>query len=172
MIWVMKDRRLLHERLGGHCVPGLQTGGVVANTEQRHFRPPVGGRRLRLLLASSSVAALILLGSGAPPAFAQNCQIIKNSGAAPSGLSNSSPHGNCILIENGAVVSGNVSNFFWCPDDQRRAGSPSQTIITINNSAVTGSDCPERRHHQSASRNWHPDNQQCERLRAASAIPA
>lgn len=74
--------------------------------------------RLRLLLASGSVAAPLIAG-GAPPTWAlgkttphpsqSSCTVIQNGGTVGS-VSNSSPTGNCILVENNANVTGNVTN--------------------------------------------------------------
>ncbi len=94
--------------------------------------------RLRLLLASSSLAAL-LIGSGAPAALAApNCKTIQ-SGGSVAAVSNSSPTGNCILIENGANVTGNVINTSTGVLTTNGTGIPSQTGITISNSTVGGS---------------------------------
>ncbi len=65
--------------------------------------------RLRLVLTSSSIAAL-LVGGGAPAALAlEMCSTTQNGGTVGS-VSNGSAAGICILVENGADVTGNVTN--------------------------------------------------------------
>ena len=89
------------------------------------------GRR-GLLLASTSLAAL--LGGGVPSAFA-GCAVTQNGGTV-STVSNASPAGTCILIENGANVTGNVANSGVLTANGGAA--PSSTGITIANSTVGG----------------------------------
>jgi uncharacterized protein with beta-barrel porin domain len=98
-----------------------------------------GDHRLRLLLASSSVAAL-LVGVGAPPALAAPCKpgTTQNGGVAAA-VNNSSATGNCILVENSANVTGNVTNTGTGVLTTNGGGTPSRTGITINNSTVAGS---------------------------------
>jgi uncharacterized protein with beta-barrel porin domain len=98
-----------------------------------------GDHRLRLLLASSSVAAL-LIGGGAPPALAAPCKpgTTQNGGVAAA-VNNSSATGNCILVENSANVTGNVTNTGTGVLTTNGGGTPSRTGITINNSTVAGS---------------------------------
>jgi autotransporter-associated beta strand protein len=89
---------------------------------------------LPLLLASTSLAAL-MVGGGAPPAWAA-CKVTQNGGTAAT-VSNSAATGNCILIENGASVSGNVTNTSTGILTAHGILS-SRTGITINNSTVGG----------------------------------
>jgi uncharacterized protein with beta-barrel porin domain len=93
-------------------------------------------RRLRLLMASSSLAA-VLAGGGAPSAWAAPCKITQNGGTIGL-VSNSSATGNCILVENGASVTGNVTNTSAGVLTTNGAATPSRTGITINNSTVSG----------------------------------
>ncbi len=91
--------------------------------------------RFGVLLASSSVAAL-LVGSGAPAAFAQ-CAI--SPGTNQSSVSNSAAI-NCINI-NGITVTGNVTN--TGPPNSgvitaTGTSAPTRTGITINNASVGG----------------------------------
>ncbi len=95
----------------------------------------VGRRRFRHLLASSSVAAL-LIGGGASAAFAQ-CAI--NPVTNQTSVSNSAAI-NCINI-NGITVTGNVTN--TGPPNTgvitaTGATAPTRTGITINNASVGG----------------------------------
>ena len=97
----------------------------------------IGRGRLRLLLASSSLAAL-LIGGGAPGAYAA-CAIndVGNSlGAGP--FNNSTNSINCINIENSTVNggTGNVSNTSPGAIITTPTGLP--TGIRINNSTLTG----------------------------------
>ena len=89
------------------------------------------GRR-GLLLASTSLAAL--LGGGVPSAFA-GCAVTQNGGTVAT-VSNASPAGTCILIENGANVTGNVANSGVLTANG--GAPPSGTGITITNSTVGG----------------------------------
>ncbi len=92
---------------------------------------------VRLLLASSSVAAL-LVGGGAPSAFATpNCNIIQNGGTVAA-VTNSSPTGNCIYVENGANVTGNVTNTGTGILTPTGTAYPSANGITIDNSTIGG----------------------------------
>ena len=98
-------------------------------------RGGVGRGRARLLLASSSIAAL-LIGGSAPAAYAA-CGVFSFNGVSNSGVSNSGAI-TCIDIEN-STISGNVSNVG--PGGvitANGAAAPSKTGITINNSTVTG----------------------------------
>ena len=96
----------------------------------------VSAANLRALLASSSVAAL-LVGAGAPPARASSCSTGNPyffSGASVGSVSNS---GNitCIQIVN-STVGGNVSN----TGSINGAGSfaPTRTGITVDSSKIGG----------------------------------
>ena len=89
------------------------------------------GRR-GLLLASTSLAAL--LSGGMPSAFA-GCAVTQNGGTVAT-VGNASPAGTCILIENGANVTGNVANTGVLTANGGAA--PSGTGITIANSTVGG----------------------------------
>lgn len=91
-----------------------------------------GHSRLSALLASSSVAAL-LIGGGAPSAFAQ-CAI--SPGTNQSSVSNSAAI-NCINI-NGITVTGNVTNTGTGTITATGATAPTRTGITINNASVGG----------------------------------
>ena len=110
---------------------GRQYGSVVDGVPGvRRVKP-----RLYLLAASTSLAAL-LVGSGDLHALTM-CKIDQNGGTVAS-VSNSSPAGNCIIVDN-ANVSGNVSNtstgvltahgFFLFS---------SATGITVNHSTIGG----------------------------------
>src|SRR5580704_7426006 len=87
---------------------------------------------LRLLLGSSSVAAL-LIGGGAPAAFAQ-CAI--SPGTNQPSVSNSAAI-NCINI-NGITVTGNVTNTSTGTLTATGFSQPTRTGITINNASVGG----------------------------------
>jgi len=91
--------------------------------------------RLRLLLASSSVAAL-LIGSGASAALATTCSI-NDVGVSVGSVSNSSAI-NCINIQT-STVTNNVTN---AATGTITAGAPRSppisTGITINNSSIGG----------------------------------
>ena len=118
--------------LGNEC--DAPRGGKAARTHskpsRRGGRTPIGPRHLRLLLASSSIAALFV--GGAPGAFAQcaidpttNQSSVNNSGAV-----------NCINIQ-GISVAGTVTNTstgaitaFGLP--------PTGTGITITTTASVG----------------------------------
>ena len=90
-------------------------------------------RRLRLLLATSSVAAL-LIGGGAPAAWAQ-CAI-NDVGTSVGPVSNAAAI-NCINIQN-STVTGSVTNTGTGTITTTGAAPPTETGITINNSKVTG----------------------------------
>jgi hypothetical protein len=83
-------------------------------------------------LASSSLAAL-LVGTGAPAAFAQ-CAI--SPGTNQSSVSNSAAI-NCINI-NGITVTGNVTNTSIGTITATGNTPPTQTGITVNNASVGG----------------------------------
>jgi uncharacterized protein with beta-barrel porin domain len=102
-------------------------------TEHIASEPGVARRAAfaRLLLASSSIVAMIA--AGATPAFA-SCTTF--NGVSNTGVTNSSAI-QCIDIENGSVISGNVTNTSGATITASGA-VPSRTAITINNSAVTG----------------------------------
>lgn len=89
--------------------------------------------RLSLLLASNSVAAL-LVGGGTQPAFA-GCSVTQSGGSVLS-VSNSSPAGSCIAVDSNAVVTGNVSNNGVLTANG--GVQPSANGITIANSTVGG----------------------------------
>ncbi|HEX4409313.1 MAG TPA: autotransporter domain-containing protein [Xanthobacteraceae bacterium] len=91
-----------------------------------------GHRRLGALLASSSLAAL-LVGTGAPGAFAQ-CAV--SPGTNQPSVSNSAAI-NCINI-NGINVTGNVTNTSTGTITATGFSQPSRTGITINNASVGG----------------------------------
>ncbi len=82
--------------------------------------------RLRLLLASSSVAALFV-GAGAPPALADGCY------AGPFPYTNSA-HVDCIVVDN-TVFSGNLVN---SGTGTINPGEPTG-ILVENNSTINGS---------------------------------
>ena len=92
----------------------------------------LGCGRRGLLLASTSLAAL--LGGGVPSAFA-GCPVTQNGGTVAT-VGNASPAGTCILVENGANVTGNVANSGVLTANGGAA--PSGTGITITNSTVGG----------------------------------
>jgi uncharacterized protein with beta-barrel porin domain len=99
----------------------------------------VTGGRLRLLLGSASVAAL-LLGSSVPSAIAGPCAIndLSNSlGAGP--FNNTTNSINCINIQNSNVNggTGNVSN--TAPGVITTSSAAAPTGIRIDNSTLTGS---------------------------------
>jgi uncharacterized protein with beta-barrel porin domain len=87
---------------------------------------------LRLLLGSSSVATL-LIGGGAPAAFAQ-CAV--SPGTNHSSVSNSAAI-NCINI-NGITVTGNVTNTGSGIITATGFTAPTRTGITINDASVGG----------------------------------
>ena len=92
------------------------------------------GRRSLLLLASSSLAAL-MIGSGAPPALAGTCAIIP--AVNQSSVSNSGSI-NCIDFS-GITVTGNVTNTgTGVITGALGGGIPSRTGITIKNSSIGG----------------------------------
>jgi autotransporter-associated beta strand protein len=93
-----------------------------------------GRVRLTGLLASTSVAALLI--GGAPAAWA-GCAVIQNGGSASS-VSNSSPAGDCIVVEGSASVSGNVTNTTSGILTAHGGSAPSRTGVTITNSTVGG----------------------------------
>ena len=92
----------------------------------------IGRNRFRALLASTSVAAL-LVGTGAPAAFAQ-CAI--SPGTNQSSVSNSAAI-NCINIT-GITVTGDVTNTITGTLTAAGASQPTRTGITINNASVGG----------------------------------
>jgi uncharacterized protein with beta-barrel porin domain len=94
----------------------------------------MGGRGRAGLLLSSSVAAL-LIGAGAPAAFAA-CTVDQTGGTVAS-VSNASPAANCINVLN-ATVTGNVVNTSAGVLTANGGSPPSNTGITINNSSVGG----------------------------------
>ena len=100
---------------------GLGMGGAKARDS----------RRSRLLLASSSLAAL-MIGGGAPSAFAA-CAI-NDVGVAVGPVSNSSAI-NCIVIQN-STVAGDVTN--TGTGTITATTPPSNVGVTINNSAING----------------------------------
>jgi hypothetical protein len=107
--------------LRGHC----------RMREVRTNRP-----NLRRLLATSSVAAL-LIGGGAPHAYAVQCQVggIAIVGASQGGVNNAAPI-SCIFISN-STISGSVTNSSHGAITTTH-GPPSGTGITISNSTITG----------------------------------
>ncbi len=90
------------------------------------------GRKLSGLLASSSVAAL-LIGGGAPAAFAA-CAISPVTNQ--SSISNSAAI-NCINI-NGITVTGNVTNTATGTLTPTGGNRPTRTGITVVNDASVG----------------------------------
>jgi autotransporter-associated beta strand protein len=105
------------------------------------MRGPIHASRpnLRLLLTSSSVAAL-LVGGGVPRAFAGTCDINDNIGAIIGAVTNSTAI-NCINISNSTNVTGNVTNTGPpTPGTITATGTtaPTATGITINNSTIGG----------------------------------
>ncbi len=93
----------------------------------------LGRRHVRSLLASSSVAAL-LIGAGTPSALAVTvCKITVNT---PSGPVTNSTSANCINIFN-TTVTGNVANTGTITTGNVTL-RPGATGITINSSTVTG----------------------------------
>jgi hypothetical protein len=94
------------------------------------LRPGLTYRRLGGLLASSSVAAL-LVGAGAPAAFAQ-CAV--SPGTNQSSVSNSAAI-NCINID-GVTVTGNVTNVGTLT--ATGGNRPTRTGITVVNNASVG----------------------------------
>ena len=99
----------------------LSRAGVGMEGGHRHIHRS----RLRLLLASSSVAAL-LVGGGAPAAYA-GCSASPNN------------HGNttCIDIVNSSIA-GNVTNTGTGVITATGNAAPTRTGITINNSTIGG----------------------------------
>ncbi|MGC2122020.1 MAG: autotransporter domain-containing protein [Xanthobacteraceae bacterium] len=95
---------------------------------------PVGCGRRGLLLASSSLVAL-LIGGGAPSAYAA---CLTQNGGTVASVSNSSATGNCILVENSALVTGNVSNTSTGVLTANGGAPPTSTGITITNSTIDG----------------------------------
>jgi len=91
-----------------------------------------GKSRVRLLLASSSLAAL-LIGGGAPAAFAQ-CAISPTTNQPF--VSNAAAN-NCINIH-GISVGGNVTNTSTGMLTTNGAAPPSRTGVTITNNASVG----------------------------------
>src|SRR5262249_19784477 len=95
------------------------------------------GGRLRLLLASSSLAAL-LIGGGTPAAFAPG--VCDNTQTRPGNAAPVSqpapPPIHCITIQNNFTVTGSVSNAGVISTGN--GAPPTTTGITINNSVVTG----------------------------------
>ena len=76
----------------------------------------------------------LLVGGGAPSALAA-CAVTQSGGTVAT-VSNSSPAGDCILVNNNALVTGNVVN----TGVLTAAGpaAPSTTGITIDNSTING----------------------------------
>ncbi|HEX4042131.1 MAG TPA: hypothetical protein VHY10_10550, partial [Xanthobacteraceae bacterium] len=112
----------------GRAATGPKAAGM------RTSRPSALG--LSALLATSSVAAL-LIGTGAPPAYAiQPCQGggIAVVGVSQGSVTNSAPI-SCIYISN-STISGSVTNAG--SGAITTTGPPSSTGITVNNSTVTG----------------------------------
>jgi uncharacterized protein with beta-barrel porin domain len=91
------------------------------------------GRRFSGLLASSSVAAL-LIGAGAPAAWAAQCAI--SPGTNQSSVSNSAAI-NCINI-NGITVTGSVTNTGSGTLTPTGSNRPTRTGITVVNNASVG----------------------------------
>jgi uncharacterized protein with beta-barrel porin domain len=91
--------------------------------------------RLRLLLASSSVAAL-LIGGGAPAYAVVPCSPFLFNGVSNTGVNNSGAIA-CIDIQN-STIAGGVINAGTGVITANGGGTPSKTGITINNSTVTG----------------------------------
>ncbi len=92
------------------------------------------GRGKTGLLLSSSVAAL-LIGGGAPAAFAA-CTVSQIGGPPVASVSNSTAI-DCINVLN-ATVTGNVINTGTGALTALGGGAPSRTGITINNSSIGG----------------------------------
>jgi hypothetical protein len=112
----------------GRAATGPKAAGM------RTSRPSALG--LSALLATSSVAAL-LIGTGAPPAYAvQPCEFggIAVVGASQGSVTNSAPI-SCIYISN-STINGSVTNAG--SGAITTTGPPSSTGITVNNSTVTG----------------------------------
>jgi uncharacterized protein with beta-barrel porin domain len=89
-----------------------------------------------LLLASSSVAAL-LIGGGAVPAWATGVCKVTQTSNTPGSVTNSTANGNCILVEN-ASVGGSVVNTSTGVLTPNGSSAPSTTGITINSATVSG----------------------------------
>jgi uncharacterized protein with beta-barrel porin domain len=92
------------------------------------------GRLGLSLLASSSVAAL-LIGGGAPAAFAA-CSI-NEVGTTVGAITTSGPN-SCINIQN-STVNGDVTNGHLINAYPDTVGPPTMTGITVNNSTINGS---------------------------------
>ncbi|HZR90136.1 MAG TPA: autotransporter domain-containing protein [Bradyrhizobium sp.] len=86
-----------------------------------------------MLLASSSLAAL-LIGGGASPAFAA---CVTQNGGTSLALSNSSAI-NCIEVFNAAAISGDVTNTGGGVITATGGAAPTRTGITINNASIGG----------------------------------
>jgi len=107
----------------------MGVGGVICGSDRN---------RLRLLLASSSLAA-ILIGSGTPQAYAASCVINDVSNSAGAGPFNNTTNSiNCINIQNSTVNggAGNVSN--TSPGVIATTSATLPTAIRINNSTLIG----------------------------------
>ena len=92
------------------------------------------GRRLRLLLASSSVAALLV--GGGVPAFAQCAVNDVNNSLGTGPISNSTAI-NCINVQN-STVNGSVTNAGAGVITPSGGTPPTKTGITIDNSTIGG----------------------------------
>ncbi|MFZ0606870.1 MAG: autotransporter domain-containing protein [Xanthobacteraceae bacterium] len=99
-------------------------------------RSALKGPGPRALLATSSVAAL-LIGTGAPAAYAQPCGSggIAIVGASQGSVSNPGPI-SCIYISN-STIGGSVTNSVG-GTIATTAGPPSSTGITVTDSTITG----------------------------------
>jgi uncharacterized protein with beta-barrel porin domain len=97
-------------------------------------------RRLRLLLASSSVAAL-LIGSGVPSALAASSCASGGPdsyvGVTTGAITTSGPL-DCINIQN-STVNGDVTNSHLINAYTGTVGPPTTTGISVNNSTINGS---------------------------------
>ena len=114
-------------------MPIFLKGGVGLGCMRGNRRVGRGGRRL--LLASTSVAAL-LIGGGAPSAFAGTCAI-NEVGVTVGSVTNAATTPNCINIQN-SIVTGNVTNTGTGVITATGATPPTATGITINNSSIGG----------------------------------
>jgi Autotransporter beta-domain len=123
----MTERKI--DRLAPATARKLKAIGMGQASSTRRFGP-----RLHLLLATSSLAALMVAG-GASAAFAASCQ--SQNGGTSAAVTNSAAI-TCIDIFDNATVTGNVTNTGTGVITATGAATPTKTGITINSSTIGG----------------------------------
>jgi uncharacterized protein with beta-barrel porin domain len=103
--------------------------GVCTSAESAGGRAVISSGKFRLLLASTSVAAL-LIGGGTPSAVAGPCY------TGPFPFTN--PGALICIDATGQAFTGNITNATGASITAAGAAAPTRTGITVNNSTVTG----------------------------------